>query len=78
MEGRSDVTYGESAFGRPRYTPAMQNHLLQDDFACVFHPQSHHRKAISDKNHVHSGGVGNMSTWKIMRRDHRNWLLLLM
>lgn len=56
----------------------MQDHLFQDDFARVFHPQSHHRKAISDQDHVHSGRVGNMGACKIMRRDHRNWLLLLM
>ena len=56
----------------------MQNHLLQDHFAGVFHPQSHHRQAVSDKNHVHPGGVGNMSAWEIMRRDHCDRLLLLM
>jgi hypothetical protein len=56
----------------------MQNHLLQDHFACVFHSQSHHRKTVSDQDHVHAGSIGYMRAWKIMCCDHGNRFLFLM
>ncbi|KAI6748119.1 hypothetical protein HG531_008661 [Fusarium graminearum] len=61
-------THGQVAdlAGGSRNRPAVQQHLLHDNFTCVFHTKGNHGKTITDKNDVHACMIGNMATGEIM------------
>lgn len=72
---RGRVTYGEGSLGRASYRPAMEQHLLHQNLACVLHTQGNHSQTIAHQYHVHAGMVGDMGAGKVVGRDHGNWLI---
>lgn len=76
--GDSVRTYSEGGLGSPRYTPAMQYHLLQHDLTRILHPQCYHSQAVPHKDDIHTGMIGDVSARKVMGGDHGNGFILLM
>lgn len=48
----------------------MQQHLLEQYFASVFHAQSDHSQTVTHEDHIHTGVVGDMGAGEVMGRDH--------
>lgn len=70
-------TNRKGAFCGPRNTAAMQQHLIHQHLASVFHSQCYHSQAITDENHIHASHVGNMAARKVVSSQDGDWLTLL-
>lgn len=71
-------TYSKSPLSGPGDGPAVQQHLLENHLTGILHTQGNHSKAVSHKDHVHAGMIGDMCTWEVVRRDHGDWFALFM
>jgi hypothetical protein len=54
----------------------MQNHIIKSHGICIIHSQSDHRQTISDKNHIHSGAIGDECRGEIMGGEHGDGFML--
>lgn len=59
-------TYSECSPCSASDRPTMQQHLLYQDFACIFHTQSHHGKAVADQDDIHACTIRDMGTGEVM------------
>lgn len=54
----------------------MKNHLVEQHFTSIVHTHSDHSKAVTNKDDVHAGMIGDMGTWEVMGSDDCDRLLL--
>lgn len=55
----------------------MQQHLLHQHLARVFHAQGNHGQAVAHQHHVHARVLGHVRRREVVRRDHGDLLALL-
>lgn len=48
----------------------MQDHLIQEDFARVLHPQRDHGQAVAYQDHLHACVVGDVGAGEVVCGDH--------
>ena len=70
-------SYGKGRLSSSRYRAAVEQHIVQIHLAGILHPERNHCQAVTDKDDVHAGMVGNVGTGKVVRGNHGDGLLAL-
>lgn len=73
----SGSTYSKGRLRGAGNGAAVQQHLLEQNLARVFHAHGHHGKTISDQDDIHARVVGDNGAGKVVGREHGDGVTLL-
>ena len=74
--GGKGYPHSKSRFRSPRHTPTVQDHLIEEDFARILHPQRDHGQAVAYQDHLHARVVRDVGAREVMCGDHGDGFIL--
>lgn len=69
-------TYSECGLCSAGDRPAMQQHLLDQNFTRILHAEGYHGQAVAYQDHIHTGMVSDEGTREVVRRHDGDGLSL--